>query len=167
MNGGASDALLAAPEGSEVRISGPLGMGFPLAEAHGRPLVVAVAGSALAVTRPILRERIARREGPSTSIYIGARSIHEVPLAHEVSAWMHAGARVVLCLSRGDERPPGAARELAGARRASGYVQGVFANDIAEGLVSEARVFAAGPRSMLEELRALARPGAIDVHTNA
>src|SRR5262249_8467471 len=121
-NGGASDALVRAPEGTVFDVVGPLGKGFPLERAHDRSLIVAVAGSALAVTRPILRDRIARREGPSTSVYIGARTARDVALAREVAGWVHAGVRVVLCLSQAD-RDDG--EVLLDARRASGYVQNV------------------------------------------
>jgi NAD(P)H-flavin reductase len=163
-NGGASDALTGAPEGTVFDVVGPLGQGFPLERAHGRPLVVAVAGSALAVTRPILRERIARREGHSTTVYIGARSVAEVALGREVAGWAHAGARVVLCLSRPDLDD---ASVLVEAHRASGYVQSVLANDVAQGLISDGLVFGAGPKGMLADLRDLtARAPALEVITN-
>ena len=151
-NGGASDALTASPEGTVFDVVGPLGRGFPLERARGRHLVVAVAGSALAVTRPILRDRIARREGRSTSVYIGARTAKDVALPHDVAGWAHAGARVVLCLSRPelDER-----NVLPDARRAVGYVQNVLAQDVASGLIEGGLVFAAGPAGMLDELRDL------------
>jgi NAD(P)H-flavin reductase len=145
--------LISAPEGTAFDVVGPLGQGFPIAQARGRPLVVAVAGSALAATQPLLRERIARREGSATSVYIGVRAVSELALAHEVAGWVHAGARVVLCLSRGELDSAG--DHLADARRARGYVQNVLANDVVEGLV-DGVVFAAGPAGMLAELRTLA-----------
>jgi NAD(P)H-flavin reductase len=155
-NGGASDTLTDAPEGTPIEVVGPLGKGFPLEQAHGRSLVVAVAGSALAVTRPILRDRIARQEGPSTSVYIGARTAKDVALAREVTGWVHAGVRVVLCLSRpelDDEHM------LPEAKRSGGYVQRVLMTDVDGGVVKDGLIFAAGPAGMLEELRAL--PGAL------
>lgn len=152
-NGGASDALAASPEGTVFDVVGPLGRGFPIERARGRHLVVAVAGSALAVTRPILRDRIARREGRTTSVYIGARTASDVALPKEVAGWAHAGARIVLCLSRPELDDPGALVEAA---RRSGYVQAVLAEDVAEGRIpDESLVFAAGPAGMLEELRRL------------
>ncbi len=151
-NGGASDALTAAPEGTVFDVVGPLGQGFPLDRARGRHLVVAVAGSALAVTRPIMRDRIARREGRSTSVYIGARTAKDVALPTEVTGWVHAGARVFLCLSRPELDEP---RVLPGAHRATGYVQAVLSQHVEDGAISEGLVFAAGPAGMLEELRGL------------
>src|SRR5689334_10725071 len=38
MNGGASDALVMLPLGSTIDVMGPLGNGFPLSRANGRPL---------------------------------------------------------------------------------------------------------------------------------
>ncbi|MBX3204621.1 MAG: hypothetical protein KF764_06100 [Labilithrix sp.] len=163
-SGGASDALTGSPEGTVFDVVGPLGDGFPLEQAAGRALVVAVAGSALAVTRPILRDRIARRESRSTSVYIGARTAGDVALESEVVGWMNAGVRVVLCLSRPelDDRAT-----LGAARRATGYVQAVLAADAREGLVTAGLVFGAGPAGMLDELRNLpsAAPG-LEVMTN-
>lgn len=167
-NGGASDALTSAPEGTAFDVVGPLGKGFPLERAHGRPLVVAVAGSALAVTRPILRDRIGRREGPSTTVYIGVRGTTELALITEVTGWIAAGARIVLCLSRPDLDDPSV---LSAARRDQGYVQHVLTRDVTQGDVSDAMIFAAGPGGMLDELRTLpnvsrTRPFTLEVVTN-
>ncbi|MBX3215692.1 MAG: hypothetical protein KF850_26880 [Labilithrix sp.] len=163
-NGGASDALTGSPEGTVFEVVGPLGAGFPLERAAGRPLVVAVAGSALAVTRPILRDRIARREGASTSVYIGARTARDVALAGEVTGWVNAGVRVVLCLSRPDIDEPGI---LGAARRASGYVQTVLVQDVSDGVVTGGLVFGAGPAGMLDQLRSLPPAAhALEVVTN-
>jgi NAD(P)H-flavin reductase len=178
MNGGASDLLLSAPEGAALDVVGPFGNGFPLDEAQGRPLILVVTGRALAVTRPILRARIARQEGVATSVYIGARTIQEVALAHEVLEWMHAGVRVVLCLSQHEAAPAWspsnideATQErhlLSESRRARGYVQNILAIDVVERRVTEGLVFAAGPGEMLEELRRLQRTLApkLEVITN-
>ncbi|HVJ91745.1 MAG TPA: hypothetical protein VM580_18215 [Labilithrix sp.] len=164
MNGGASDALLRSPEGTAFEVAGPLGSGFPLERACGRHLIVAVAGSALAVTRPILRDRVARREGASTTVYVGARSPNEVALATEVAGWVDAGARVVLCLSRPQGGDGGALKNVACRR---GYVQRIMSEDIASGAVTSGLVFAAGPGGMLEELKGLATTaGSLEVITN-
>lgn len=164
MNGGAAGALTTAPEGTVFDVSGPLGDGFPLERARGRSLVVAVAGSALAVTRPILRDRVAHREGASTTVYIGARTARDVALPGEVTGWVHAGARVVLCLSRPELDDPRVLFELG---RASGYVQAVLEKDIRDGRVRDGLVFGAGPAGMLEELRGLASAAPkVEVVTN-
>jgi NAD(P)H-flavin reductase len=151
-SGGAADALTRAPEGTTFEVTGPLGTGFPLERARDKPLVVAVAGSALAAARPILRERIAQRACASTSLYIGARSARDVPLVGEVAGWGRAGARLVLCLSRPDTDDPAL---LAEAVRRSGWVQHVLAEELAAGRITHGLVFAAGPAGMLEEIRTL------------
>ncbi|MBX3229786.1 MAG: hypothetical protein KIT84_05580 [Labilithrix sp.] len=152
-NGEASTDLTGAPEGTVVSVAGPLGKGFPLERARGRALVVAVAGSALAVARPILRDRLAHREAALTSVYIGVRSSREIPLVEEVAGWAHAGARLVLCLSRASDDD---ASVLPEALRGEGYVQRVLADDLAARRSAGGVVFAAGPGGMLTDLRALA-----------
>lgn len=162
-NGDASDELVEAPLGTAFELSGPLGTGFPLERGHGRPLVVAVAGSALAVSRPILRHRCATGQAATTTVYIGAKTAQDVALASEVSAWARAGARVVLCLSRPEQDDPAALPE---AQRRRGWVQRVIGEDIASLGVAAGEAplltFAAGPFGMLGDLRALATwpPGA-------
>lgn len=151
-SGGAADALTNSPEGTTFEVTGPLGSGFPLERAHDHPLVVAVVGSALAVARPILRERIAQKKCTSTTIYLGARSPKDVPLTGEVAGWIRAGARLILCLSRPDLDD---ADVLSQAIRKEGWVQRVLATDVAEGRVTNGLVFAAGPAGMLEAVRAL------------
>jgi NAD(P)H-flavin reductase len=151
-SGGAADALSNAPEGTSFDILGPLGNGFPLDRAEGRALVVAVVGSALAVARPILRQRIAQGESKATTIYIGARSAKDVPLIREVAGWARAGARLVLCLSGADDDP----ELLPEAVRAKGWVQNVLQDDVSAGRITDALVFATGPTEMLHAVRGLA-----------
>lgn len=153
-SGGAADALTTSPEGTTFEVTGPLGAGFPLERADRGPLVVAVVGSALAVARPILRERIAQGQCPATTVYIGARSAGDVPLSGEVAGWARAGATVTLCLSRPDLDDP---RVLPDIPREAGWVQRVLAADVAAGRQTTRLVFAAGPAGMLDELRALAQ----------
>lgn len=155
-NGDASDALTEAPEGTVFELAGPLGRGFPLERGHDRALVVAVAGSALAVARPVMGDRCALGLAPATTVYIGAKTARDVPLASEVASWARAGARVVLCLSRPDVDD---AAILPEASRKPGWVQRVIAEEIASLGRSEREpvlAFAAGPFGMLDELRALA-----------
>lgn len=162
-NGEASTDLIGAPEGTVVGATTPLGNGFPIARARGRALLIAVVGSALAVARPLFRDRIAHREAPLTSVYIGVRSSKEIPLVDEVAGWAHAGARLVLCLSRAAEDDPAILPE---ALRAQGYVQSVIAADLASNRLGGDMVFAAGPAGMLEAMRGLST-ATLEVVTNA
>jgi len=163
-SGGAADSLANEPEGTSLEVSGPFGKGFALDKAKGRPLVVAVVGSALAVARPIVRERIAQREIASTTIYIGARTSRDVPLEGEVAGWARAGARLVLCLSKTENDD---LRVFPSVMRASGWVQRVLEADLAAGKLTQSSVvFAAGPLTMLDDVQALSAATGLEVITN-
>ncbi len=162
--GGVSEELTEAHEGTAFEVSAPLGKGFPSANRHGQALILAVVGSALGAARPILRERLARRDGALPRLYLGVRSLSEIPLSDEINAWVRDGVRVVLCLSQefGEPVMPDAMR------LEHGYVQDVIARDFRNGRLGGACIFAAGPAGMMDALRALASDGSgVDVHTNA
>jgi NAD(P)H-flavin reductase len=150
-NGGASDALIAAGQGATLPVAGPFGEGFPVTRAEGRTLVLAVVGGALGAVRPVLRTRDPRR----THLYLGVRAADDVPIADEVAAFARKGGTVVLCVSTEDD-----GSVLPDLRRAGGWVQHVLAREMPRG----AMVFAAGPESMLEALRAMPE---LDVVSNA
>jgi NAD(P)H-flavin reductase len=161
--GDAADALTSAPIGSAIEISAALGLGFPIDAAVGRPLGVAVVGTALAVARPILRRRIAEGDARRTYVFLGVRSAGDVPLVAEVDAWSVEGARVTLCLSR--PAAPEDARLLSRATRRQSYVQRAVVHAIEAGELPEgALVVAAGPEEMLADMRALS--SAVEIVTN-
>jgi NAD(P)H-flavin reductase len=161
--GDAADALTSAPLGSAIEVSAALGLGFPIDGALGRPLGVAVVGTALAVARPILRRRIAEGDARRTYVFLGVRSAADVPLAAEVDAWSSQGAHVTLCLSR--PAAPEDDRALARAVRRQGYVQRAVVLAIEAGELPErALVVAAGPEEMLADMRALS--SSVEVVTN-
>src|SRR3954471_17202510 len=64
--GDAADALYSLSLGSAVDVNGPLGAGFPVANARSRAVVVAVVASALAVARPVIALRLAAGVGHAT-----------------------------------------------------------------------------------------------------
>lgn len=172
-NGEASALIVTAGLPAEVDVVGPLGAGFPVARAKDRTLVVAVAGSAIAVARPILRERIAEGEGARTHLFVGARSPTELPLQDEIEAWAEA-SHVTLCLSRAEVAH--APEVIPRAKRTVGYVQHAILRTLAEGGFGPVEasapplVFAAGPGPMLADLRAAGSGEgavALDVVTNA
>lgn len=165
--GEAADALVSSPLGAKLEVSSPLGAGFPLRDARGRAVVVAVVGSALAVARPVLRRRVADGCAADTQVYVGVRSAADLPLASEVEAWAERGARVVLCLSRGELHHHEAL--VPRAERVSGYVQHAVARALEHDRIPRgALIVAAGPDDMLAAMRALpgARAGEVDVVTN-
>lgn len=150
--GDAADVLVRKPLGSTVNVSDPIGAGFPMDAARDRTVVLAVAGTALAVARPILRERLPRGRAGDTFIFLGVRSPRDVPLAGEVERWIAAGVRVVLCLSRPESEED--ERVLPAASRFAGYVQDALARARDEGtLPPSPLVLAAGPEAMLAALR--------------
>jgi len=165
--GGASEVLATAPLGATIELTGPLGRGFPMDQAAGRDLIIAVVGSALAAARPMVRHRLATAERASTTLYIGARTARDIPLLDEIDLWSHAahlekaGANdvtVVLCLS-GPAALSNDMEVLPHVLRRSGYVQAVLAADITYARVKGGLVFAAGPEAMLMDLRDLAEKG--------
>jgi NAD(P)H-flavin reductase len=163
--GDAADALASLPIGSVVEASAPLGLGFPIDRARGKPLVIAAAGSALAVARPVLRQRIVEGDAARTWVFLGVRTPREVPLAEEIEKWCEAGAVVVLCVSRGDpKRDP---HRIPKAHRRAGWVQDAFAQSLPD-LPRGTLVVAAGPDTMLAAMReiAVANPGMVEVVTN-
>ncbi len=162
--GDAADALWSLPIGSTIEASAPLGLGFPVDRARGKPLAVAAVGTALAVARPVLRRRIADGDAARTRVFLGVRAPEDIPLAEEVESWAERGAHVTLCISRGDpERNP---QQIRRADRASGYVQDVLARKIG-GMPDATLIVAAGPEPMLDAMRALARAHpTVEVVTN-
>jgi len=160
--GGVSDVLLPAPVGLDVEVTAAIGDGFPMDEARGRLLVVALSGTGVAAGRPIVRHRIADGDASRTQVWLGVRTYAELPLAADIEAWRVAGVPVVVCVSQ-----PGDA--AAGGLFSRGYVQDVMAARIPAGSLADARVFAVGVASMVDALRGLApRLGLAPerVHTN-
>jgi NAD(P)H-flavin reductase len=153
--GEAAEALGSLPLGSMVGVEGPMGTGFDVTHAGARPVVVAVVGSALAVARPVMATRIAEGAAASAFLFLGLRALTDLPIPDEVTAWSQQGVNVVLCLSRSElESHP---EVLAGATRATGYVQDALADAIEAGRVpAGALVLVAGPDAMLADMRAFA-----------
>jgi NAD(P)H-flavin reductase len=166
--GEAADALVTSPLGATFEVSTALGQGFPIHGAQGHVVAVAVAGSALAVARPVLRRRLADGDAAITHVFVGVRSAADLPLAAEVTAWAERGAHVVLCLSRGELHHHEAV--VPRATRVAGYVQGAVEHALADGRLTDpgrrTLVVAAGREPMLAAVRALARDGAVEVATN-
>ncbi|HLK36345.1 MAG TPA: FAD-dependent oxidoreductase [Polyangiaceae bacterium] len=151
--GGVSDVLLVASPGDPLDITRAIGSGFPLREARGRHLIVAVGGTGVAAALPILRHRMRDGDERLTTILIGLRNEDEIPIQGELEAWAGAGVDVVVCLSQGPRAPASGKVRLG-----RGYIQ-----DILRELAAAERyalrgslVFAVGPTSMVTSLRDLA-----------
>lgn len=153
--GGASDVLLPAPIGRPVEVTAALGAGFPMADARGRQVIVALSGTGIAAGRPIVGRRVADGDAARTHVFVGARTRAELALGADVDRWREAGVRVVVCLSqaapRDGEDGDGHDREPF----TRGYVQDVL-RDHARSARGVWAIFAVGVSSMVEGLRALA-----------
>jgi NAD(P)H-flavin reductase len=156
-------AVLEVPLGERVEVSAAQGGGFPIEEARGRDLLVAVTGSGIAAGRPVLRTRLREGEARSTELLLGVRTLADVPLEGELGDWSAAGARVTVCVSR---EPLPAGRE----GFAMGYVQDIARIRAAGSPPSAGKmIFAAGVKEMVSAMRALARDLGVqesDVRTN-
>jgi NAD(P)H-flavin reductase len=159
--GGVSDVLLAQTIGFEVEVTGAIGVGFPMDRARGRTLLIALGGTGVAASRPLVRRRVADGDGARTEVLIGVRTRSEVPMQSDLDAWGRAGVRVVVCLSQDD----GSADGL---RHVQGRVQDVLVSRATRSpataqiphaqqkALEGAFVFAVGPTSMVDALREVA-----------
>jgi NAD(P)H-flavin reductase len=153
---------MATAIGERIEVTEAQGAGFPIEEAQGRNLLVAVTGSGIAAGRPVVRARARGGEARATELFLGVRTLAEVPLGGELRDWREAGTKVTVCVSR-EPVPPG--REGV----AAGYVQDIARAYAARSPSTGRMIFAAGVKDMISAVRTLARDlGAAesDVRTN-
>jgi NAD(P)H-flavin reductase len=86
--GAVTEALCALVPGAAVGIRGPYGVGWPMALAEGRDVVVVAGGIGLAPVRPVIYQLLANREryGDVTILY-GGRSPEELLYVEELERW--------------------------------------------------------------------------------
>jgi CDP-4-dehydro-6-deoxyglucose reductase len=160
--GGASDVLLAMATGGPVEVTRAIGAGFPMPQARGRHVLVALSGTGVAAARPLVRRRIADGDAARTRLLVGVRTRAELPLERDLEAWAAAGVRVLICLSQAEDGlddPP----------FVRGYVQDVLRLRPESRPPAGAHIFAVGVASMVDALRELAPGMGIPrdhVHTN-
>ena len=81
-------ALCRLAPGDTVGVRGPYGVGWPLAEAEGRDVVVAAGGIGLAPLRPVIYELLANRERyGDVSVLYGGRAPDELLYVAELESW--------------------------------------------------------------------------------
>jgi NAD(P)H-flavin reductase len=161
--GRVSNLLLTAPLRTTLGATRPIGNGFPMAEARGRSLVVALGGTGIAVGRPVIRRRIAEGDASRTLVLVGIRSYADLAMHEDLIGWSQAGTHVVVCLSH-VETASAEVREFAVER---GYVHEILRSK--EASIAGGTLFAAGPEPMVTALRASAPEVGIalsDLHTN-
>jgi len=86
--GAVSSALTRLEAGDALGLRGPFGIGWPMAEAGGRDVVVIAGGLGLAPLRPALYRLFAEREryGRVTLLF-GARSPADILFREEIESW--------------------------------------------------------------------------------
>lgn len=86
--GAVTDALCRIGVGDTLGVRGPYGVGWPVALAEGRDVVVAAGGIGLAPLRPVIYELIANRERyGEVNILYGGRSPEELLFVDELEQW--------------------------------------------------------------------------------
>ncbi len=86
--GPVSRALTQLGPGDPIGVRGPFGVGWPMAQAEGRDVIVVAGGLGLAPLRPALYRLLGEREryGKLTLLF-GARRPEDILFRHEVEAW--------------------------------------------------------------------------------
>jgi NAD(P)H-flavin reductase len=90
--GAVSSGLGALKQRQTVGVRGPFGVGWPIARAEGKDVLIAAGGLGLAPLRPVLHALVNHREryGHVTLLY-GARSPAELLFRNELEHWRQAG----------------------------------------------------------------------------
>lgn len=138
-NGGSVvNAIASLTTDTALKISEPMGHGFPLERVGARPLWLLGTGSGLAPLRAVVKALLNQpQRPPQVTLLYGARNEMHVPFVQEFSEWQKQGIEVRLTLSQ----PPSGWKGL------RGYVQ-AHVSDIGRG---DGVVFLCGQKHMMEE----------------
>jgi len=100
-------ALRSLPAGSEVRISTPMGKGFPIDASEGKDVLLLAAGSGIAAMRPVVQHLLSRRDSCGTiNLVYGERTPQRLAFEADRNAWEVAGIRTHVCLSAAQNDQP-------------------------------------------------------------
>jgi len=143
--GAATSAITALQPGATVGFRGPVGVGWPVAAAYGKDVVVVTGGTGLAPLRPLLDALLAERERfGQVRIYYGARTAEDVLFRDEMEAWDAGNALDVTCRwLRRNQGPDGAGRGGPGRSTVSAIHQASWDG-------SKAIAYVCGPERMME-----------------
>ena len=85
--GPATSAITSLPLGEQISLRGPMGRGWPVAEAYGRDVVIVAGGIGLAPLRPLIDRILAERPRfGAVRLYLGARTPGDRLFVHEMHA---------------------------------------------------------------------------------
>jgi NAD(P)H-flavin reductase len=140
--GAVTERVLTLDLGARVKVSAAQGHGFPLEEAKGRPLVLAVTGGGIAAVLTAAGARLEDGAAARTYLLYGVRERGDVALEPELAAFRSAGMEVAICLSREHIHESGFFR---------GYVQQVARER--KWMLTNGLVFAAGNKEMVAGVR--------------
>lgn len=138
--GGLSDRFIAAGVGAQFEVTMPKGPGFPIARAHGRPLLFIGTGTGFAPLRSAILEVVRQRQHfTSVHVLYGVHDDTQLVYSDEFEAWGLAKITVLPTVSRASE----------GWRGEVGYVQHLLAKIPVEGAVA----CLCGQPAMIDEVR--------------
>jgi NAD(P)H-flavin reductase len=160
--GGASDVLLTLVPGALLEVTGAIGLGFPMREARGNPVIVALGGTGIAAGPPIVGRRVTEGDATRTRVLVGIRTSGELAMRGDLEGWILAGVDVLVCLSKDDG-------QIEGIPYTYGYVQDMIRRNAGARLSPECRIFVVGTASMVDALKSVAPElgiAADHVHTN-
>ncbi len=142
--GPATAAITALQPGATVGFRGPVGVGWPVAAAYGKDVVVVTGGTGLAPLRSLLDALVAERSRfGEVRLYYGARTVGDMLFRQELEDWDDDDAIDVTC--RWLKRHQGPGGPYAGAGRST-----VSAIHQASWDGSAAIAFVCGPERMME-----------------
>jgi NAD(P)H-flavin reductase len=134
----AGDAIASLAPGDEVRITAPIGAGYPIASHQGKDLVLFAAGSGIAPIRAVVRHVLGDRDRwGRVRVYYGHRHPDEFAYRGEEPSWRSGDVDLVRVVSQ----PP------AGWRGETGHVQDVFAR--APGSLDNSVFYLCGMKGMV------------------
>jgi sulfhydrogenase subunit gamma (sulfur reductase) len=140
---GVAEALYSVKKGDKVQGKGPIGKGFPIDNYHGRDLIIAAVGSAIAPMRSVLKSICHRRAdfGKIAMLY-GIRHPEDFPFMNEIADWKKENIDVIVTISR----PEG--KEWSGK---TGYVQAHFEEVLKQ--LKQPVALMCGMKEMMEQCR--------------
>jgi anaerobic sulfite reductase subunit B len=101
--GAVTRALHAAQPGSLIGVRGPFGIGWDVASAAGRDIVIVAGGIGLAPLRPVVLTALADRSRYGRIVLlVGARTPGDLLYIDELERWRRAGVEVAITVDRAD-----------------------------------------------------------------